>query len=326
MRRMDARSDGDGPLLPPMAAGPAEGALLRGALLAFVAAVVVLAYRATPSPAAQAAWDAVATRGPSPWALVGTRAAEDLLLRYGYPLDAVLALPLRTALGPDAWAAGGAWLWLTAAGAAGAWAGGRWWGCPWASFACGVAWQVAATPALEAGAPGTLASLAILAVAFGLFVRALDRGTAGAVGVAGVALGALALLPGGGPRWAMLAALQATVLAARGGWAPAVGVLAGVAGVGVLVAVPILAWTWGAGPDPGVAAVRLPLSLTLLALAGVVRTWRTPRRVLLPGLLVVAGIAPIQLGGPSPLPVAALGLALLAGGLLVGGPRSPAVL
>lgn len=292
-----------------MTAGPTEGALPRGVALAVAAAIVVTGMRF--DTAVTAAWEAVATLGPAPWRLVGERAADDVLLAYGYPLDAVLALPLRAL--PGAWTSTGAWLWVTLAGASAAWMGGRWWGCPWASLACGLAWMAVADAS-------TLATTALLPLALGLFLRAFDRDTAGAIALAAFALAGLCVVQGGqGARQALLALLPAVVLAGRSGASrPAIGALLIGVGAAVLIALPLLAW----GPSPAPSTPVLPPALALFGLAGVLRARRAPRRVVLPGLLVVAGVLPVALGGPSATPVASLGCALLAGGLVAGGPQS----
>lgn len=151
-------------------------------------------------PGALTIWAVVARNG---WGLVDLAGVpdanfplgEDAVTRAGYPLDAVLVLPLVDLLGWPGWFNGGRWAWLFAAGASGAWLAWRWWGSPWAALVAGVTWQASSAVALEVseGRAVLLAVMAFLPLSLGLWLRALDRGTWGAAVLAGLALAGLQL-------------------------------------------------------------------------------------------------------------------------------------
>ncbi len=209
---------------------------------------------------------------------------------------------------------------LTLAGAAGAWLGGRWWGCPSASLACGIAWAFAVAPEL-AGEPTEVFAHVLWPVVLGLVVRAVARREFAASVGAGLAAGPLLAADpthaGGG----LVALVLVGAVAGGGGSARAgAGAVCATAGLAVLVAIPVLATT----PSFGVAPHR-PLgtwalaALAALGLVGLARHRRLPRRILLPGLLALAGSLPLPalLRGAPLLPLA---VALGVGGLFVGFP------
>jgi hypothetical protein len=211
---------------------------------------------------------------------------------------------------------------LALAGAAGAWVGGRWWGCPWASLACGLAWELAVAPELT----GEPLARVLWPVALGAVVRAVaDRAFATSLGAglaSGVLLAADPTQAGGG-----VVALVLVAAVAGGGGAARVGAGAALvaAGLAVLVALPALAITTSFRVAPHAPLGTLALdALAVLGAAGLARHWTLPRRILLPGLLALAGALPLPalLRGAPLLPLA---VALGVGGLFVGfrGRRAP---
>jgi hypothetical protein len=258
-------------------------------------------------------WAAVARHGPgaalaqSP--LASWPAGVDLLARRGWPLDAALLWPLL-ALAPLPLALGaGLWLWLWAAGGAAAWLAGRWWGSPLAGLVAGVAWQASMADA----APSRVAAAALLPLALGGGVIALDRARWGPAALAGALVGLTGVCWGPAGAAAGLAgtlsacfALQAR--AWRAAWVMAAG---GAAAVLAVIAWP-LAWMMA---DPWLIPLtpqeplRWPLIPVALAGGAVPALARdTPRRWALPAAVIAAGLLLATLPG--------LGLPDLLGGVL----------
>jgi len=282
-------------------------------------------------------WDAVSRHGPG-LALVqsgdaGFPAGTDVVARGGYPLAAVLCWPLLAALGLPAGLAVGTWLWLWAAGVAGAELGGRWWGSPLSGLVCGVGWQAT----WASGGPDRAAAAAFLALSLCAVVSALARPRWRAAGVAGAAATASGLCwaPAGAVCGAALVLALAVGLA--GGKLHSVWVAGSGAVVGALgLSLPVWGWTltyrWLVPPAP-VEALRWPLVAALVcALLAARRARRSRRRWLLPVLLIVTGGALVGLtaglgvmdplrdiprvdGSREMLALVSLGLVLLAGGV-----------
>lgn len=197
---------------------------------------------------------------------------------------------------------------LFAAGLAGAWVGGAWWGSPAASLVAGVGWIAVCGDAVAAARPSWLAALALLPVAWGLFARALGDGR---FVLAGAVAGAIAATNDAGVRWALLLFAPAVGAVVRERPRDGVSVALGTVGAAMVVAAGPLAWR-GAAAEPA-GLVQLPVAL---AIAGALGAWRMralPRRIVLPGCLLLAGLGPVDAA-----PVAGLGLVLLAGGAVAG--------
>ena len=209
---------------------------------------------------------------------------------------------------------------LTLAGVVGAWLGGRWWGCPSASLATGIAWAFAVAPEL-AGAPTEVLAHVLWPGVLGLVVRAVARRDLAASVGAGLAAGPLLAADpthaGGG----VVALVLVGAVAGGGGAARAgAGAVFTTAGLAVLVAIPALARTpsFRVAPHAPLGTWALA-ALAALGLVGLARHRRLPRRILLPGLLALAGSLPLPalLRGAPLLPLA---VALGVGGLFVGVP------
>jgi|GEM_PF-5525022 len=268
---------------------------------------------------------------------------EDLVARYGVPLDAAPALVLVPLFG---WPLGinlALWLWVFLAGLSAAWLGGRWWGDHRAALVIGVGWQTGTTLAVaaSAGAYPVLLALALLPLALGLWLRALERGTWEAGVVAGLPVVALAVGPREALWWWVLAGLPVLALALMAGrLLPALQAVTGVVGAIAVVGLAPVAWSLGSGwlavppPDlPPLLAGPTGLLLAGLAAVGLLHAHRVPRRWVLPACWVaIGGLFALGTWGPgSPgalfeaLPgsgsaggmmgLAELGLVLLAGGL-----------
>ncbi len=268
---------------------------------------------------------------------------EDLVARYGLPLDALPAMALVPIFG---WPLGvnlALWLLVLLAGLSAAWLGGRWWGDHRAALVAGVGWQTGGTLGLaaEAGAAPAILALSLVPLALGLWLRALERGTWEAGLVAGLPVVALAVGPREALWWWLLAALPVVGVAVMAGrLKPALQAVTGVVAAVAMVGLAPLAWSLGSGwlavPPPALP-VRLagPQGLLLAGVAaiGLLHAHRVPRRWVLPACWIVLGglIALGRWGDTAPgalfasLPgagspggvfcLAELGLLLLAGGL-----------
>lgn len=253
----------------------------------------------------------------------------DLVAREGWPLDAVLALPLHALFGWPDWFNLGAWMWVAALGWGAAWLGNRWWNDPWAGFACGVGYQACnlAGVAVAEGRLGHVAALGLLPVAAGLWIRALDRGTWAAAGLCGVPVAALALADASAGAWVAVAGLLPLLLTLgarrwEAAWVACTGTLASAMALGGLP----MAWRFAnrslvpveLGDAPWIGQVASPLA-ALVALAGVLAWGRSPRRLAWPLALVLVGA--LWPDGPGwnagLLAPAEVALALLAGGLVL---------
>jgi hypothetical protein len=268
---------------------------------------------------------------------------EDLIARYGVPIEAAPALFLVPWFG---WPLGinlSLWLWVWLAGLSAAWLGGRWWGDHRAALAVGIGWQSGSMMAAAGtmGAFPIFAALALFPLAIGLWLRALERGTWEAGVVAGVPVVLLAVGPREAAWWWVLAALPPLALALMAGrWLSTLRAVSGVVGALAMLGLAPLAWVigskWLAVPPPDLPPVLGgPTGLLLAALAGIglLHAHRVPRRWVLPTSWAVLGTlfalgtwgdqAPGVLfsdlpGAGSPggaFALAELGLLLLAGGL-----------
>jgi len=323
--------------------GPPEGDrrtwLASWLLLAVSAAVLCwpLAGGAPDIGAALEGWDAVARHGPG-WGLVETTdanypAGTDVIARGGYPLAAALCWPLLAALGLPLGLNVATWLWLWAAGSAGAWLGGRWWGSAASGLVCGVGWQAA----WAAGGPDRAAAAALMALSVGAVLLALRCRSwwwAGLSGATAAAAG-IAWAPAGAVVGAALVLALAAALTegqARAAWIAG----AGAAAAALLVSAPAWGWTltyrWLVPLAPAEALTWPPLA-ALVCVGVAARSLRRARRLwLLPALWLIGGGLwvglTVGLGLPDPLRdipridgsrsllgLAALGLVVLAGGV-----------
>lgn len=285
-------------LIPALA--PGRGARWVPAALSATAILGVALGWTEPSPLAEARWALVSDHGPLPWRLwTADTALTD------YPLEVVLLLPLRGLA--ELWMPVGVTVWTAVAGLAGAWLAGRWWGVPRAAFGGGVLWQLAAWPALSAGEPTWLVLLALLPLAFGLLLRALDGHHAADAGMAAVPMAAMIVISDGGVPWLLLLGAAAFPLALRGTTPVRAGAgLVGAMGTTLMLTSPVVAVRWSDSPTALVYGEPPLLPLLILAIVGAWVVRRGGGRVLLPALLVFAGLA-----HPSVFPVSALGLTLL---------------
>ncbi len=301
------------PVIPPIAF-PSRPRHVDAAVFAGLACVLAIIGWADPSGATAARFRFVGRAGVWPDALYDVGAPP----LDGYPLDAVMTLPV--------WWSGATWpqaaavFWLFLAGLSMAWLSQQWWGSPWSGLIAGAAWQLVLWPALPEGGTASLAALALLPLAWGLTLRALQAG--------GVALAAAA---------ALLAAIHAVSAAESRGLLVLLCGAAGVAarlddarevlarlvlliGAALVACSPIVAFRLTtnapllAGPNLlSGAALLLPV-----AVIGAFALRRRPHTLLLPGLALLGGIGPDASTGS-----AALGVVLLAGAaplLLSAGP------
>ncbi len=268
---------------------------------------------------------------------------EDLVARHGVPLEAGLAAPLLRAVD---WPLGvnlALWWLVWLGGLSAAWFAGRWWGHHGAALAAGVGWQTGATLATAAseGAYPVLLALALLPLAVGLWIRALERGTWAAGVLAGAPVVALVIEPREAGWWWVLAALPPLGIALMAGrWSACARAGAGVLGAIVMIGLAPLAWAiasgWLAAAPPSLTpswAGPAGLLVAALAAVGLMHAHGVPRRWVLPacwtglGALVALGTwgdrAPGTLFEQLPgagsaggvFAVAELGLLLLVGGL-----------
>lgn len=272
------------------------------AALAFAATVLGVVRWADPLGEAAGRFHRVTQAGPSLTALAAEPTRAPL---GGYPLDAVLLSPLSWLHGSLPAVAG--WVWLVAAGATAGWLVAAWWGSEAAGLAGGLAWQLVASVALAEGDTARLAAFALLPLAWGLMLRALERGLPALVG-AGLACGALVAvseeetLP-----LLLLAAVSAGTALRQLPARQVVSRLAGILAIAAIVALPAFFLRDG-------ALARAPLvswPLVVAAAVSVVTLRRDAPRVVLPSLAVLAGLGPVPAESAT-----ALGLILLACGVV----------
>ena len=175
--------------------------------------------------------------------------APILLLRDGYPLAAAVAAPLTAWMGTPAWVGAGLWFWLAIAGWAAAWLGGRWWGGAGASAATGVAWQAACVAGLQGeGGCDWIAGLALLPLATG---SSSVRWTAAPAARwwRRASRSACSWLPEAVRRGRSCSSpCRPLVIRVAGRRvASTLSAAGGTVGVGFLVALPVVAWSWGPG-------------------------------------------------------------------------------
>ena len=224
---------------------------------------------------------------------------------------AALSWPRLPTEGTEPWVGMATWLAAWAAGLAGGWLGGRWWGSSSAAMVCGVAWQAAVVQA----PPAPLAILALLPLGWGLLIRTVADPYLPASLAAAVAPAALLALGERAAHAYLLLAVPALVAQARAsGLLGPLAAAYGVTGLALLLSAPYLAWTQGQGP--GLPAVEVPVVAALLATGAAWRARRNLRRLALPLLAVVGG-----LGLPGASASTALGVAALAAGLATDGDR-----
>ena len=273
---------------------------LAAIVLPVVALVLSLARWHDGAGHAAARYGLVASSGPGIVGLAGGTLDRPL---GGYPLDAVLTLPIAW-LG-EGWPAVSATVWCVVAGATAAWLATAWWGNAVAGVVAGVVWQGIASDELAAGRPGGVLALALLPLAWGLTIRALERGVL-AVAVAGVTAGLLlALSAQEAAAWLVLAAVSAGVGVRQVGARVALSRIVGTVAVALLVATPALVLRGDEGDPPQ----RIVMTLVGFALAAGVLLRRDAARALLLVLAVLAGLGPVPVES-----AAALGLVLLAVG------------
>jgi len=181
-------------------------------------------------------------------------AGTDAVALWGFPLDALLALPLTALFGHPAGYTLFALVALAAAGASMAWLAARWWRSPAAALAAGAAYQTGGVLAWELldGHPGTVVAAALLPLSLGWMCQAFSeagRGRAAASGaLAGLA--ALGCWEAGGVAVVALAVLAvAAWLEGRRDWRiPLLAIAAGLAVAGL----PALHQIAGAGALRGI--------------------------------------------------------------------------
>lgn len=225
----------------------------------------------------------------------------------GYPLDAVLALPLTWLAGSWPTVAGA--LWVALAGAAMAWLVGAWWGSALAGTLAGAAWILALAPALALADTGTACALAILPLAWGFALRALHRGPFDLL-LASALTGALFAVSAAESRSLLLLLAATAGVAARAPDARQhLATLFGVAASGLVVAAPALALRADAAVPASSGANLLHPWLVALALLALWPARTQGVRLLLPVCALLAGLGPVR--GTA---AAAIGLLCIAGG------------
>lgn len=233
--------------------------------------------------------------------------ANTALAAGGYPLDAVLALPLVWLSGSWAPVAGAAW--LAVAGGAAAWLVGAWWGSALAGTLAGLAWMLTLDATFVSGDTATLAALALLPLAWGMTLRALGGGAWQLFSAAGLT-GAIFMVSAAESRALLVLFAVTAGAAARSEESRRhIGVLVGVLAGGLALALPALALRATAVSAPFPEGARL-LPLLLVAVAGV-SAWSArahSQRLLLPICALVGGLGPVE-GSAA----AGLGLVCLAG-------------
>ncbi len=225
----------------------------------------------------------------------------------GYPLDAVLSLPLTWLAG--SWPAVAGALWVAAAGSAMAWLVGAWWGSALAGTLAGTAWILALGPTLALGDTATACALTLLPLAWGFTLRALERGPADLLRAAGIT-GALFMVSAAESRSLLLLFAATAGVAARGAeWRRHLAALVGVAVGGVVLAAPALALRAEAALPAPSGANLLSVGLVALALIAIWPARKRGVRLLLPGCALLAGLGPVR--GTA---AAAIGLLCIAAG------------
>lgn len=181
-------------------------------------------------------------------------AGTDAVALWGFPLDALLALPLTAFFGHPAGFTLFAVLALAAAGLSMAWFAARWWRSRVAALVAGAAYQTGGLLAWELldGHPGTVVAAAFLPLCLGQMCLAMaseGRGRAVAAGVLG-GVAALGCWEAGGVALVALGVVAALAwIEGRRDWRPALIVAAsGVA----LVGLPALHQLAGAGVLRGI--------------------------------------------------------------------------
>ncbi|GDX79783.1 hypothetical protein LBMAG42_15940 [Deltaproteobacteria bacterium] len=225
----------------------------------------------------------------------------------GYPLDAVLMLPLTWLAG--SWPAVAGALWLAAAGAAMAWLVSAWWGSALAGTLAGTAWILALGPTLALADTATACALTLVPLAWGFTLRALERGPLDLLSAVGLS-GACFIVSAPESRSLLLLFAATAGVAARGPEARRhLAILVGVVAGGVLIAAPALALRAEAAvPVPSGVNLLKPWLVALAALA----LWPARKqgvKLLLPLCALLAGLGPVR--GTA---AAAIGLLCIAAG------------
>lgn len=233
--------------------------------------------------------------------------ADTALAAHGYPLDAVLALPLVWLSG--SWAPVAGAMWLAVAGGGAAWLVGAWWGSALAGTLAGLAWMLTLAPTFASGDTATLAALALLPIAWGMTLRALRGGAWQIFSAAGMT-GSIFMVSESESRQLLVLFAVTAGVAARGENARRqIGVLVGVFAAALALALPALALraTGVSAPFPE-GARSLPLLLVAMAAVSAWSARAHGQRLLLPLCALVGGLGPVE-GSAA----AGLGLVCLAG-------------
>ncbi len=226
----------------------------------------------------------------------------------GYPLDAMLTLPL--AWSGATWPQAAALFWLFVAGLSMAWLSEQWWGSPRSGLLGGVAWQVVLWPVLAEGGSASLAALALAPLAWGLTLRGVRTG-GGALAAAAAVMAAIYAMSAAESRVLLVLVCGTAGVAARLDDARvALSRLVLLIGAWLVLCSPLLAMRI-TGDISHITAPNLlsgaALLLPLVVIGGIALR-RRPQTLLLPGLAVLGGLGPDATTG-----AAALGLVVMSG-------------
>ncbi|MSQ00290.1 MAG: hypothetical protein EXR71_00170 [Myxococcales bacterium] len=293
------------PVIPPIAA-PTRPRRVEAAVFGGLACALTGLAWADPTGAAGIRFRFVRRAGFGPDALYDVGAPP----LGGYPFDAVLTLPLAWSGGT--WPQTAALFWLFVAGWSMAWLAEQWWGSPRSGLLAGAAWQLVLWPALAVGGTAPLAALALVPLAWGLMLRALQTG--GFALAAAAALMAMIHAVSAAESRVLLVLVCVTAAAAARleDARTALARLVLLIGATLVVCGPVIALRvttnepFATGPDLlAGTAVLLPF-----AAIGGVALRRRPHTLLLPGLALLGGLGPDHSTAS-----AAVGVVLLASAL-----------